>query len=251
VTEQRQKIPNRMPVKATYSLTQSSNFLPITAATYDLWRSKSISLLTRENFPLEREFALMLEWLNVLPNQLFLDVGTSTGNYARALAEAGAAVTAIDISKAFLEQAAKNPENHKVVFEQANAEALPYAASSFDGATLGATLNEFYNTNAALQEIARVLKPGGKLFMMYLCESSTSFGRLVQLPFKLLGVRFPNREAIRMQLSSLGFERPRAELRRAVVFEMFVKTAGSFETASEPQRKLVRQAGKPARDVLE
>lgn len=240
-----------MPKQASYSLAQSSNFLPITAALYDAWRVKSIGLLTRENYSLEREFALMLEWLNVQPKQTFLDVGTSTGNYARVLAKAGASVTAIDISKAFLMRAAQNTDNLEIVFEQANAEALPYADSSFDGATLGATLNEFFHTNTALAEIARVLKPGGKLFMMYLCESETSFGRLVQLPVKLSGVRFPNREKIRAYLSSLGFERPRAEVRRAVAFELFVKTGRKIDTNLEPIRKLAREPGKPARDLLD
>ena len=243
-------IPNRMPKQSTYSLAQSSNFLPITAALYDVWRGKSIGLLTRENYSLEREFALMLEWLKVQPEQTFLDVGTSTGNYARALAKAGASVTAIDISRPFLTRAAQNAGNLEIVFEQANAEALPYADSSFDGATLGATLNEFFHTNTALAQIARVLKPGGKLFMMYLCESDTSFGRLMQLPFKLSGVRFPNREAVRLYLSSLGFERPRAEVRRAVAFELFVKTGRDRQETSEPNRKLVREPGKPARDTL-
>jgi ubiquinone/menaquinone biosynthesis C-methylase UbiE len=244
------KIPNRMPKQANYSLAQSSNFLPITAALYDVWRNKSISLLTRENYSLEREFNLMLEWLKVQPKQTFLDVGTSTGNYARVLAKAGASVRAIDISKAFLERAAQNNDKLEIVFEQANAEALPYPDSSFDGATLGATLNEFFHTNTALSEIARVLKPGGKLFMMYLCESDSSLGRLVQLPFKLSGVRFPNREAVREYLSSLGFERPRAEVRRAVAFELFVKT-GRIDTGIQmPERKLAREPGKPARDTL-
>jgi ubiquinone/menaquinone biosynthesis C-methylase UbiE len=245
------KIPNRMPFKAKYSLAQSSNFLPVTAALYDLWRTKSIGLLTRENYPLEREFALMLGWLNVEAGQSFLDVGTSTGNYARALAGAGAKVTAIDISKAFLERAAQTSGKLEILYEQANAEHLPYVDSSFDGAALGATLNEFFDTNLALKEIARVLKPGGKLFLMYLCESETSLGRLVQLPFKLLGVRFPNREAICTHLSSLGFERPRAEVRRAVAFELFIKTGRTLDAIPEPERKLAREPGKPARNALE
>lgn len=251
VTDSRASIPNRMPQKASYSLAQSSNFLGLTTALYDVWRTKSIGLLTREDFSLEREFALMLEWLNVQAGQAFLDVGTSTGNYARVLAKAGARVTAIDISKSFLERAALASENLGILFEQANSENLPYLDSSFDGAVLGATLNEFFHTEVALQEISRVLKPGGKLFMMYLCESETSVGRFVQLPFKLSGVRFPNREWLRQTLRSLGFERPRAEMRRAVVFELFVKSGRIPEINPEPERKLAREAGKPARDVLE
>jgi ubiquinone/menaquinone biosynthesis C-methylase UbiE len=244
-------IPDKMPQKASYSLAQSSNFLAPTALLYDLWRRHSISLLTREHFPLSREFALMLEWLAVTPGQKFLDVGTSTGNYARVLANASASVVAIDISKAFLERATQLSNHSNISFERANSENLPYPDASFEGAALGATLNEFFHTGRALSEIARVIKPGGKLFMMYLCESETGLGRLVQLPFKLSGVRFPNRQWVKDTLNELGFERPRAEVRRAVTFELFVKTARTEQSNLEPSRKLRREPGKPARNPLE
>ncbi len=64
-------------------------------------------------------------------------------------------------------------------------------------------------------------------------------------------MRFPNREVIRRYLSSLGFDRPRAEVRRAVAFELFVKTGRTSGTPLEPERKLMREPGKPTRDALE
>ena len=240
-------IPNRLPSAAKYTLAQFSNLLPVTALLYDAWRVKSLSLLTGEDFKLEREFALMLEWLNVQSDQTFLDVGTSTGNYARAIAERGASVTAIDLSKPMLSQAQKLTTQPNITFEQVNVEALPYADSSFDGVVVGASLNEFFDTSRALQEMARVLKPGGKLFMMYLRESDTGFGRFAQTAFKLSGIRFPNRDTIAATLLNSGLERSRAELRRAVTLELFVKTGRtSHAPADSLERGLNRTPGKPA-----
>lgn len=244
-------IPNRLPRAAKYTLAQLSNLLPVTALLYDAWRVRSLSLLTGENFSLEREFGLMLEWLDVQPNQTFLDVGTSTGNYARAIAARGATVTAIDISKPMLTQAQKLTTQPKIAFEQVNVQALPYADSSFDGVVVGASLNEFFDTRIALAEMARVLRPGGKLFMMYLRQSDTGFGRFAQTAFKLSGIRFPNRDAVAATLLERGLERTRAELRRAVTLELFLKTGRTSQVPPAPlERALSRTPGKPASEPL-
>jgi ubiquinone/menaquinone biosynthesis C-methylase UbiE len=118
-------IPDKRPQGARLTPAQISNFLPVTALLYDTWRERSLSLLTGENFTLSREFALMLEWLSVQPSQAYLDVGTSTGNYARAVADKGATVTAIDISRPMLEKAVERSEGYLISFEQANVESLP------------------------------------------------------------------------------------------------------------------------------
>jgi ubiquinone/menaquinone biosynthesis C-methylase UbiE len=239
----------KMPKNAQYSLAQSSNFLPLTAKLYDLWRERSLSLLTHEQFNLEREFALLTDWVQPQPEQHFLDIGTSTGNYARVLAHSGAAVVAIDISSHMLYKAIARGNNQNIVYEQVNAEYLPYPDQSFDGVVMGASLNEFHNTARALEQTARVLKDGGKLFMMYLCESETSFGRFVQVPFKLSGVRFPNRDWVAAELQKLGLQPARAEVRRAVALELYIKQAAPAPE-SKPERGLSRAAGKPAREPI-
>jgi SAM-dependent methyltransferase len=242
-------IINKMPKNAAYSLTQSSNFLPFTALFYDVWRERSLSLLTQENFGLEREFALLRQWMDVQPNQTFLDVGTSTGNYARVLARAGGIVTAIDISKPMLEKAVARGNNEGITYEQVNAEYLPYPDSSFDGIVIGASLNEFHNTKRALEQAARVLKDQGKLFIMYLRESDTGFGKIVQAPFKFSGVRFPNRLWLAQTLSGLGVQAVRSEVRRAVAIEMFVKSEVPLDSSIN-HRTLTRAAGKPAKEPI-
>jgi ubiquinone/menaquinone biosynthesis C-methylase UbiE len=243
------QMQSKMPKNAQYSLAQSSNFLPLTAQFYDLWRERSLSLLTREQFGLEREFTLLRDWVKPQTGQRFLDIGTSTGNYARVLAQAGAEVVAIDISRFMLEKALARGNNEGIVYEQVNAEYLPYPDQHFDGVVMGASLNEFHNTRRALEQTARVLKPEGKLFMMYLCESETSFGRFVQAPFRLSGVRFPNREEVAKTLFDLGLQPIRAEVRRAVTLEMYLKTPAPMQEALL-ERPLARMAGKPAREPI-
>jgi ubiquinone/menaquinone biosynthesis C-methylase UbiE len=250
-----------MPTRSRLTLTQQSNLIPITAALYDTWRVRSLSLLTGERYTLEREFSLMLDWLEVKPDQNFLDVGTSTGNYAMALARTGARVTAIDISKPMLEKAQTRIQTELpaeqaqlITLEQANAEALPYADSSFDGVVLGATLNEFNSTRIGLLECARVLKPSGKIFMMYLSQSEVAWGRAIQFLFEIGQIRFPNREMVRSTLAEAGLERTRAELRRAVTIELFIKTG--LERANRATSNLAqpvplaRPIGKPQREPL-
>jgi ubiquinone/menaquinone biosynthesis C-methylase UbiE len=242
-------IANKMPKNANYTLAQSSNFIPLTAQLYDLWREQSLSLLTQENFNLTREFALLKDWIDVQPEQTFLDIGTSTGNYARVLAQAGGHVTAIDISEHMLKRAIARGNNTNIQYEHANAEYLTYPDSSFNGIVIGASLNEFNNTKRALEQITRVLKDNGKLFMMYLCESDTSFGKIIQAPFKALGVRFPNRTWVAQTLNEHGLHLARAEVRRAVVLELYTKT----KINSEPpmlERQLTRAAGKPAKEPI-
>jgi SAM-dependent methyltransferase len=257
-------ITNRLPSRARLTLAQQSNLIPITAALYDTWRVRSLSLLTGESYTLEREFSLMLDWLEVKPDQNFLDVGTSTGNYAMTLAKKGNHVTAIDISKPMLEKAQSRIQTELepaqaslITLEQANAESLPYADSSFDGVVLGATLNEFNSTRTGLLECARVLKPGGRIFMMYLRQSDTGLGRVVQVLFELGQIRFPNRETVRTTLQEAGLERTRAELRRAVTIELFIKTgleqanrAATNAQTKQQHTPLPRAIGKPQNTPL-
>ena len=249
-------IANQLPSNNRLTLTQQSNLIPITAALYDKWRVRSLSLLTGEKYTLEREFALMLDWLEAKPEQNFLDVGTSTGNYAMVLAKKGARVTAIDISTPMLRRAQARIQSElaaaqaaAITLEQANAEALPYADSSFEGVVLGGTLNEFNSTRAGLLECARVLKPGGRIFMMYLSQSEIRWARAIQFLFEIGQIRFPNRENVRSTLQEAGLERTRAELRRAVTIELFVKPgverANRAASNLAQPRPLARPIGKP------
>ncbi len=202
------------------SMAQQSNDWWITAQLYDLWRVRSLSILLGQPFPLEQELALMLNWLRPAPNSVWLDVGTSTGNYARALSSVGASVIALDASSAMLEVAGRRGT---VNLCHSTLEAAPFAAQHFDGIVVGATLNEFGDTSMALECMASLLKPGGSLFMMYLCEAPTPAGRALQKVFAGGGIRFPERDTVRNTLEQAGMHYLQGWQKRAVTLELYTR----------------------------
>ena len=215
------------------TLTQLTNTWKLTALVYDLWRVRSLSLLTGQPFSLERELNLMLEWTQPKALERWLDVGTSTGNYARALAKGGTQVIGLDFSAPMLEvaqskleteSAAKSSQN--ITYRQDFLENLTLENSGgpFDGIAVGATLNEFYDTKVALERMSSLLKPGGRLFMMYLTGSKSGLGRLIQTPLAASGVRFPARDWVKSTLEQSEMHYARGEQHGVVVLELYHKT---------------------------
>lgn len=190
---------------------QWSNFLPVTPAVYeDLWRVRSLSVLSGESFPVERETTMLTEWLKPVPDGVYLDVGCSTALYARALSSAcpQARTVGLDISAGMLREAARKAaaEGRKVFLIQADAESLPFFADSVDGVCMGGTLNELgKGAEQALRECRRVLKPGGRFFCMFLLESDRWQGRLLQEGAKLGGIRFWTDKESRELFRDAGF----------------------------------------------
>lgn len=112
-----------------------------------------------------------------------LDLGAGTGtvgNYAHACRE-DLHYTAADPADGMLRYV---PEHAEKV--RAHAEALPFETGRFDAVTAGEALHHFRAPDEAFAEIARVLKPGGVLFI-YEFDPSTRPGRLLRLAERLLG----------------------------------------------------------------
>jgi SAM-dependent methyltransferase len=105
--------------------------------------------------------------LGITPGMKVLDVACGTGNTAIPEARLGAAVTGVDIAPNLVQQARERAvaEGVSVIFEEGDAERLPYENGSFDALVtmFGAMFAPRYKLVAA--EMARVLKPGGLLAM--------------------------------------------------------------------------------------
>lgn len=101
------------------------------------------------------------------PGQTILDLAAGTGSSSIAFVKPGVRVIAADFSKGMLEEGKKRHPELEFVF--ADATKLPFGEGEFDTVTISFGLRNVENTELALSEMLRVLKPGGKLVV---CEFS-------------------------------------------------------------------------------
>jgi ubiquinone/menaquinone biosynthesis C-methylase UbiE len=99
------------------------------------------------------------------PHSRVLEVAPGPGYFAIELAKLGAySIDGLDISKTFVEIATRNAKeaNVEAAFRQGNASKMPYESEAFDFVFCRAAFKNFSEPVAALQEMHRVLKPGGR-----------------------------------------------------------------------------------------
>lgn len=104
--------------------------------------------------------------LDARPGERVLDLAAGTGVSTEEYARGGAWCVAADFSFGML----RGGRHRGVPMVAADALRLPFADNSFDAVTISFGLRNFVDTKAALVEILRVVKPGGRLVV---CEVST------------------------------------------------------------------------------
>jgi arsenite methyltransferase len=109
------------------------------------------------------------EWLNIPAGGIALDVGCGPGNVTASLARAaepGGLALGLDISEAMLARAVRAEAGPHVGFLRADAQRLPLRDETVDAVVSIAVLQLVPNPAAALGEMARVLRVGGRLAVM-------------------------------------------------------------------------------------
>jgi demethylmenaquinone methyltransferase / 2-methoxy-6-polyprenyl-1,4-benzoquinol methylase len=165
------------------------------------------------------------------PGDRVLDACCGTGDLAIAAKGAGAGeIVGLDFSPAMLERARrKEPE---IEWVEGDVLSLPFADESFDAVTVGFGVRNVEDLPAALRELRRVLRPGGRLGVLEITTPRGAlapfyrlwFDRIVPLLGRVLpgGAaytylpasvrRFPTPEALADELASAGFSAVRFRL---------------------------------------
>lgn len=107
----------------------------------------------------------LIGWLAPVPGERALDVATGGGHVALALARTGVGVTACDLTPEMLTAAEALLAEHGFAgeFLIGDAGALPFPDESFDIVTCRIAAHHFPDAQAFFREVARVLRPGGRL----------------------------------------------------------------------------------------
>ena len=168
--------------------------------------------------------------------EAILDMAGGTGDVAFRMAKRGAQVTIADINADMLAVGRERAGTRGIeglVWAEENAEALSFASGAFDAYTIAFGIRNVTDIPAALKEAHRVLRRGGRLFVL---EFSTSewpgFGGAYELyadkviprigkavagdedSYRYLVEsirRFPRPEAFRAMIAEAGFANARSE----------------------------------------
>jgi demethylmenaquinone methyltransferase/2-methoxy-6-polyprenyl-1,4-benzoquinol methylase len=108
------------------------------------------------------------------PGEAILDMAGGTGDVAFRMARRGAQVTVADINRDMLEVGVERARRRGIeglLWAEENAERLSFADATFDAYTIAFGIRNVTDIPAALKEAYRVLRRGGRLFVL---EFSTS-----------------------------------------------------------------------------
>jgi ubiquinone/menaquinone biosynthesis C-methylase UbiE len=114
-------------------------------------------------------YRLVREYLVPLEQKAVLEIACGRGGFATTLASNGALVSGADFSAAALQiarhKSKRLADGSRIAFAQTDAHHLPFRDRAFDVVVSCETVEHLVEPFKALQEMARVAKPGGLLYL--------------------------------------------------------------------------------------
>lgn len=122
--------------------------------------------LARMGYDIYRDFVNTPAFLAMLPEVRGLrglDLGCGEGHNTRLLAQRGAKMTGVDVAPTFIQHACATEEQEPlgIAYYAASATALPFADAAFDFVTAFMSLMDMADSESAVAEAHRALKPRG------------------------------------------------------------------------------------------
>lgn len=185
-----------------------------------------------------------------------LETAAGTGVVTRALSAAvpGADIVATDLNQPMLEFAkTRHPMPDRVIWQQANALALPFEDAAFDVVTCQFGAMFFPDKVKAYSEANRVLKPGGSFFFNVWDEISTSeFADVVTQALAEIFTHDPPRFLARTPHGYHDVERVRADLKAAGFSAITIDAVQARSKAMSPTDPAIAYCqGTPLRGEIE
>lgn len=127
--------------------------------------ARRLSRAARSVFTLNRreEYRGLLAMLGLAPSSAVLDIGSGDGFWTVRFARRAARVVGLDPDASMLDAARRWHGRPNVEYVEGVAEDLPFPDASFDRVVSVSCLEHFADPERGLCEMARVLRPGGRL----------------------------------------------------------------------------------------
>ena len=125
----------------------------------------------------------LIDFINIQKKDKIIDVGSGTGDIISLILEKKLfnILYSVDLNKKMLSYSKKKFQNKKVKFINANAENLNFKNDFFDKYIISFCLRNVTDTEKAIREAYRILKPGGKFFCL---EFSNAESKIVNSLYK-------------------------------------------------------------------
>ena len=165
---------------------------------------------------------LSVEQFSLAPESKVLDVGCGTG-FAVVYLVAALGVAkgcGIDIAPAMIDKAGQgvpNQLNDRIEFRVASAEEIPYPDQSFDHVLCTNSFHHYPNPLKALDEMRRVLRPGGELVIFENAPDNSPYTWAWDHYLRLRDkghVRYYRSEELGQLIERAGFDRVELRLRK-------------------------------------
>lgn len=146
--------------------------------------------------------------LNAKPGDKILDVACGTGNYTIALAQARFEMHGIDQSSIMMEYARKKSNSHLAQWHLGDAEHIPFADKTFDGALCTLAIHHFKDIKPIFAEVYRVLARGRFVIFTADPEQMKKYWLNVYFPQMMAQsiARMPAVVAVEQNLRNAGFK---------------------------------------------
>ncbi|MHA4807102.1 class I SAM-dependent DNA methyltransferase [Flavitalea flava] len=101
-----------------------------------------------------------------IPFETCLEIGCGTGKNTEWLIQKAQKVTAVDLSEEMLEKAREKIQSEKILFQQADiTKPWTFVKEEVDLITFSLVLEHIDNLEPVFEEVAKALKPGGKVYI--------------------------------------------------------------------------------------
>jgi len=199
----------KVPPSASQRLMEA----PFYALGYEaVFRPALTRLVTRQT--VEGAMRLSSRLMCLESDDVVLDVGCGTGNFTRTLARSVGRTTGLvvglDLSAPMLargEALRRQDELPQVRFVRGDATRLPFVDDAFDAVHTAGALHLMPDVDGVLAELARVVRPGGRLVIgTFVLSRDRRLRRAERAVRPLIGFRFFDDDDLRARIEAAGFD---------------------------------------------